>query len=540
MHIRLMTPQRFFAVSETQQTILIVQGAGCAQLAQLILPEYLCFDWQQFFAGPEREDIVKDRDVQLWALDSREALKAAPALLKVCASIAVVDTSKDEAGIDFSRVLAQRATGDAVADFIRARLKPITQPKKHDKSSNGKGRHVRTSPGLATAFSVWQSLGLECNAQGMPFPTIANAAIVLSAHPEIKDRIWFNDFTRKIMQTVAGQVSAWTDAEDLNVCVFLQQALKMPRMALGTVQHAIQQVAFCRRRNPLQDYLKSLVWDGVERLGSWLADFLGADNDEYTQTLGRNWIISMIARASLPGCKADHMPVLEGKMGKGKSSVLEILGGEWYKAAPQAFGSKEFFEVIQGAWLIEIPDMVGFGRREHSQIISAITTRSDSYRASYARHAEEHPRTCIFAATSENDDYLKDARGIRRYWPIRCTDISLEPLRGARDQIFAEAVHLFGSGSGWYEMPSEVTAKEQQARQEADIWVEPIAYYCAARAEVTVREIAMMCLHIDTEKHDQTIANRVARCLIFLGFSKSKPEWIEGKTTRVYRRAAKL
>jgi putative DNA primase/helicase len=181
----------------------------------------------------------------------------------------------------------------------------------------------------------------------------------------------------------------------------------------------------------------------------------------------------MVARAYKPGCKMDNMPVLEGVSGLRKTQFLGVLGGEWYKSLSMQFGEKDFLQALRGAWLVEIPDMAGFGRAEHTKVLSTLTTSVDTYRVPYGREPEDVPRTCIFAATSETDDYLSDTRGKRRYWPLRCTDINLDALRGQRDQIFAEALHRYREGAHWYDMP-ESAIDEQSARAEGDEGCGPI------------------------------------------------------------------
>jgi putative DNA primase/helicase len=239
------------------------------------------------------------------------------------------------------------------------------------------------------------------------------------------------------------------------------------------VEQAYQHAAECNARNSLTDWLDGLEWDGVERLDTWLSDCLGLARNEYNDAVSRNWPLSMVARAYQPGCQVDTMPVLEGKMGRGKSSFLKMLAGEWYASIQIAFGEKDFFQAIQGRWLIEIPDMSGFSRREHSSILATITTREDVYRKSHGRVTEEHPRVTVFAATSETDDYLQDTRGRRRYWPLRCEDINLDTLADQRERVFAEAVVRYRAGATWYEMPASAD-DEQLARNDGDLWSEAL------------------------------------------------------------------
>lgn len=379
-------------------------------------------------------------------------------------------------------------------------------------------------------IATWEALALDQGRDGTPHATLSNVTKILKGHKNWEGRLWFDDFRGKIFD----HDEPWTDAEDLRLLCWLQGEFGLPRMGMQTVSHAVVHVAFENRRNSVCDWLGGLAWDGNRRLEHWLGDCLGAEQNDYTAALGRNWLISMVARAFRPGCQADHMPVLEGPMGRGKSSALAVLGGEWYQALGQAFGSKEFMEAIQGVWLAEIPDMAGFSRREHTAVIAAVTTRNDHYRASYGRHAEDHPRVTIFAATSENDDYLQDGRGIRRYWPVRCADIDLALLSASREQLFAEAVELFRAEQSWHEMPEEITVSEQKKRQAHDVWVESLEMGLGFTQRVTVAE-ACGILGIEAKDRSQSDSIRVAKSLKVLGFEQ-KTVSENGKSVRLYIR----
>jgi putative DNA primase/helicase len=212
------------------------------------------------------------------------------------------------------------------------------------------------------------------------------------------------------------------------------------------------------------------------------------------------------------------MPVLEGKMGRGKSSFLSILGGEWYDSVTKAISDKEFLQDIQGLWLVEIPDMTGFGRREHSHILAAVTVRNDRYRASYGRTVENHPRTCVFAATSETDDYLQDIRGRRRFWPLRCTMIDLDALHAQREQVFAEAVHAYRDGEKWYEVP-ESADEEQLSRATPDLWTDKVLDHVSelpvenGRRVVSLSHVLYYAIDMKLSQQDQIAKNRVVSIL---------------------------
>jgi putative DNA primase/helicase len=237
----------------------------------------------------------------------------------------------------------------------------------------------------------------------------------------------------------------------------------------------------------------------------------------------------------------DNMPVLEGISGLSKTSLLELLGGEWYKPLPMEFGSKDFLQALRGAWLVEIPDMTGFNRVAHSAVLATITIRNDTYRAPYGREPQEYPRTCVFAATSETDDYLSDMRGKRRYWPVRCTDINLDGLRLTRDQLFAEALARYREGARWYEMPFEATQDEQTARSESDGWTEPILEKAEEwwirykispiGASITAKRLLTDAVGMQVNQINEAHCRRVAAILRSNGYERKKDKvgfiWIK-------------
>jgi putative DNA primase/helicase len=320
-------------------------------------------------------------------------------------------------------------------------------------------------------------MDLDCNSNGIPFPTLANASKILQCYRNFKGNLWFDEFRGEVYHTLRGPLpQPWTDRDTRQVTVAIQQQLRLHKFSLTLIRDAITHAAECHSRNSLTEWLSSLKWDGTERLSHWLADCAGVESTDYTQSVARNWLIGMVARAYRPGCKMDNIPVLEGVSGLNKSQLLETLGGEWYEALPMEFGTKDFLQSLQGVWLAEIPDMTGFDKADHSRVISLLSVPRDKFRKAYGYNAERFQRTTVFAATSEDDDYLLDRRGKRRFWPLRCTEIDLNALRSMRDQLFAEAVSAYQQGETWYLMPASAE-QEQNARLQVDTWQDLLTVY---------------------------------------------------------------
>jgi predicted P-loop ATPase len=464
-------------VKHPNAQVLIVEGEKCADLGASALPFQVVVSWCGGSNAVKGTDwsALAGREVIIWP-DADDAGRSAAAeivreLKGIAARVRVMTLPPDTSqGWDIADAIAEGTTGNDLGEFMRKCLAPgapigelITADERIDSKNYPDGQPPHS------AMVAWQSMGLACNTNKIPHGTLGNASIILQNHEEFRGKIWLDTFRGKVYHSMDGAPKLWTDSQTRRITAWIQQQLNIPKITVPIIEDAYQHAAECNARNSLTDWLDSLEWDGIERLDTWLEDCLGLERNEYNDAVARNWPISMVARAYQPGCQVDTMPVLEGKMGRGKSSFLKILADPWFAAIQIAFGEKDFYQAIQGRWLIEIPDMSGFSRREHSHILATITTREDVYRKSHGRVTEEHPRVTVFAATSETDDYLQDTRGRRRYWPLRCGEINLDTLHKQRKNIFAEAVARYRAGTAWYEMPDQAN-EEQLARSEGDLW----------------------------------------------------------------------
>lgn len=472
-------PRRLYHLEQLAQhpdaTVLVVEGEKCVERAAQCLQGYVTVTWAGGTHAWDKTDWtpLQGRSVLIWpdADDPgrQAAAKIAAHLTQIASSVRVINPNGHADGWDIADAMGQGWGPAQIEEFIQGHVsKEVIAESDPEPSSSP----VIPEPSRLVTLA---SLGLDCDDKQIPHPTLANASKILQAYERFKGHIWFDDFRGAIYHTLHGPLPRrWTDAETRSLTVNVQQQLKLPRFNSRIIEEGLRHAAECNRRNSLTEWLDSLVWDGMERLDSWLADYAGIQLTDYTMAVARNWPIGMVARAYQPGCKMDNMPVLEGVSGLRKTQFLGVMGGEWYKALSMQFGEKDFLQALRGAWLIEIPDMAGFNRADHGKVLAVITTAIDTYRVPYGREPEDVPRTCVFAATSETDDYLSDTRGKRRYWPLRCTDINLDGLRAQRDQLFAEAVLRYREGQHWYEMPDDSTQREQLDRSEGDEWTEPV------------------------------------------------------------------
>ncbi len=311
---------------------------------------------------------------------------------------------------------------------------------------------------------------------------------LIATDDEFRDQLGFDLLAQRIIKLRAQPSEAasrktakfWSDYDSNLLSNRLAERLgkNIPAQML---EQAIDIVAHQNESHPVRDYLEKCEedWDGQTRISEFL-NALGADLIKPHRLAIALWLAGAAAR----GCafdrevKFDSMLVLEGPQGCGKSTVVSILGGDW--AADTAFNldSKDAYQQLGNAWIHEWAEMAAVLKSTPERVKAFLSKSSDDYREAYARRQTHAIRHCAFVGTTNEDDYLRDDTGNRRYWPIACCSrramIDLDWLRQNRDQIWGEAMFLMRAylsrGSGFAPMGEEIAIMGAyvQTRQQAD------------------------------------------------------------------------
>ena len=323
----------------------------------------------------------------------------------------------------------------------------------------------------------WQSL-LDHNEEGAIRPNLHNVELIVRNDPRLVGLPRINEFTQETVQRdppghkaprrknaakpvrqLSGRVwevedrlngELWSDDRDFAV----RSILEAPHTQGGygikvsdrDLRAATVLAASDHAFHPVREYLESHDWDGNVRAETLFIDYLGAEDNSYNRDIARMMLIGAVARIYEPGHKFDFAVIIEGLQGKGKSTFIKILGQNWFAELDGDFhDSKQMIELMQGAWIMEIPELSGFTRSDVRAIKAFISRQKDKARLAYARRAGEFPRQCIFIGSTNDREYLKDDTGGRRFWPIMCNVgmIDFDRLKANIDQIWAEAKALY-------------------------------------------------------------------------------------------------
>ena len=383
-------------------------------------------------------------------------------------------------------------------------------------------------PDAISINSRWAT-ALERNHHGQPLGNLLNVAHALRHSPAWQGVLGFNlsAFEATVLKQPPWEdrirsryPARWSDADDVCAAMWMQNE----RMSVSkqTVGQTIQVVARDHPFHPIKDHLEALEWDGEKRL-EVLPDYFGANDDKYTKAVFRKFLIGAVARVYEPGCKMDSCLVLEGEQGIKKSMALRILAGndEWFSDDMPDLASKDAKAHTRGFWIIELAELYTLMRAEVPLAKAFLSRQRDDVRLPYDERVTKLPRECVFVGTVNERQYLRDATGARRFWPVECTAIAIEPLQKYRDQIIAEAVYEYKqwkAGSAKLEAPwwfedEGFLADEQAKRFESGVIEEQIEAYLAKKAEksdptVTLTEINETCLHLASsqwQRHEKQI-----------------------------------
>ena len=311
---------------------------------------------------------------------------------------------------------------------------------------------------------------LTYNKQGLIVNNLRNLLLILNNDPNLKG-IVFNQLSDGM--EIKGKVpwehpsKFWRDADDAQLISYID--LKYGNFSQRNYDVAVSKTVDDRSYHPIRQFLESLPeWDKTERVDTLLIDYLNAVDNGYVRAVTRKTLVAAIARVYDPGIKFDTMLVMAGPQGKGKSTLIAKLAGDWFSDSLLLSDAKDktAAEKLQGYWILEIGELAGMKKTDIETLRGFLSRQNDIYRAAFGRRATPHPRQCVFIGTTNADSYLRDITGNRRFWPVKTPgdgdkqswNLSKEEVA----QIWSEALYYYKQGENLYLSPEY----EEQARFE--------------------------------------------------------------------------
>lgn len=358
---------------------------------------------------------------------------------------------------------------------------------------------------------------------------LANAELILSHQPAWQEVIAYDEFAERTVfrkplpfAPRGDKEGEWSDHLDVKTTIWMQRAWRVEFSPL-TVAKAVESMAKDRRYHPVREALEALPpWDGTRRNSEWLSDYLGVERTEYTALVGTFTLRGMIQRVMRPGCKFDYCMVLEGGQGVGKSAVCRLLAWKWFCDTDLDLSNKDSLLALPGHWVYEIAELGSLMKAEERKQKSFLSRQEDEFRPPYGARLVKVPRQNIFIGTTNEEEYLKDATGGRRFWPIMCGDsFNLDGLRDALPQMYAEALADFKAGEKAYPSADEqrLLFTPEQAKRGMQEPFEDILWAWVEKQIVpfSMAEAAMNGLNLSADKLTPAVVTRLGIVLKRLG-----------------------
>ena len=282
--------------------------------------------------------------------------------------------------------------------------------------------------------------------------------------------------------------------DDTYTAIRIEFAAKgMETPAHETVQRAVSFVAREQAVDSAQEWLNEQKWDGVPRIERFHTDVLGLTDTPYHRAVCEYIWTALAGRVLDPGCKADMVPILTGKQGLRKSSLVEALAPSpnEYTVVTLADRDENLARQLRGRMVVEWDELRGLNSREAESLKGWVSRRKDDWIPKFKEFGTTMPRRFLLLGTANPSRFLNDPTGLRRWLPLKITrPIDVDYVLQNREQLWAEARELWKkemertllttqTGVMWAQ--AEALAKD--AQQEASIrdpWVDAVSAWYSA------------------------------------------------------------
>lgn len=363
---------------------------------------------------------------------------------------------------------------------------------------------------------------------------IQNTTLFLENLKEFKGRIGYCEFSKS---EVWLEPPDWgkkyhrkiDDRDCTNILKVLNANNYDPLMK--DVIEAIRRVALENKFHPVKQYFNSLPkWDGVERLKTFFPKYCLTKDTLFTQEIGVKIFTAIVSRVLSPGCKFDHTLVLVGKQGIAKSAMMKALAikDEWFSDSFVGnIKDKDTILNMQGKLVIESPELLLLERHSNNKLKAFLTQQVDTIRMFYDKKPSHLPRSFIIVATTNDDTFLEDETGARRFWPLQAgDDMSMKNVDAFKEVIslfYAEALYRYEQGEALFLEKKHIETEalgQQRERYKTDAWEEQIAEYLENNdlTKITSKKIWCELFNEPIARLDRMQQRRIANVLKRLGW----------------------
>jgi len=323
-----------------------------------------------------------------------------------------------------------------------------TTPIMSEDDDTGDVIEVRDLPG-------WERDTSKAN-MGRPKATLQNIHHAVLRSDIIGGEIAYDIFRDEIVIRGGGK-KAWRPLCDENM-VYMRRRLEAVYQFLPIgkelMRDVVAEAAKINKVDTAIEWLNAQEWDGKPRVARFLTDYLGAEDTPYATAVSYYIWTGLVARVLDPGCKADMVPILKGPQGYRKSSAIAAMA-----PSPEQFVELDFNEkddnlarMMRGALVAEVPELKGLRTKDLESIKAFTARRFEKWVPKFREFTTMFPRRLLFLGTTNEDHFLSDSTGLRRWLPFDVvTFCDVEGITRDRRQFWAEAREIYNAVGLMYE-----------------------------------------------------------------------------------------
>lgn len=378
--------------------------------------------------------------------------------------------------------------------------------------------------------------------------TISNAAKAVVRPDFVDIDIRFDQFRDEIMfaQAGSGQWQAFTDADYARLRITMEKRGFKP-VGRELIRDVVLLAADEQPFDSATTWLNGLEWDGVPRIETFYHTHFGTADTPYTRAVSMYMWTALAGRVLEPGVKADMVPILVGPQGCGKSSGVEALSPDPAFFTEISFAEKDddLARKMRGRLVAEIGELRGLNTKELESIKAFVTRTHENWIPKYREFATQFPRRLVFVGTTNEDEFLADKTGNRRWLPVEVSKVDVKAIKTDLLLLWAESRETFKRLGGIQFRDAErLGASVHEQYTIKDAWLETVEKWLDT-PDLMTNDIPRNCeflrasdvlrdaIGLNPEKVSRREQMRISGVLQNCGYKASR-ETINGKQQRVF------
>lgn len=210
--------------------------------------------------------------------------------------------------------------------------------------------------------------------------------------------------------------------------------------------------------NPFEEYFENCKkWDGKKDYIELLANTIQTDNSERFYNTLRKFLVGSLDCLLNEDSVNDVCLVFQAGQGLGKTRWMRKLLPEAFRSEYLYEGNvdtknKDHVQYLSQYWLIHLDELEALRGNDISAIKSYITRQRISVRKAFGRYKSNFTRRASFIGSVNDDKFLSDITGNRRWLVFNTRAIDYEHEVDV-DGLWAQVYHLWKEGfKHWFDI----------------------------------------------------------------------------------------